>query len=44
MLQQVEDRLTERGAMLVFSCVAARAPTGRDLRRYFQDMGLAQSE
>jgi len=41
MLRRVEDRLAERGAMLVFSALPARVPNGRDIRQYFQEVGLA---
>jgi len=44
MLEQVEDRLAERGAMLMFSSIPARVPSGRDIRRYFQEVGLAHAE
>ena len=44
MLQQIEDRLKERGALLLFSHIPARVPSGRDIRRYFSKVGLAQSE
>ena len=44
MLQQVEDRLAERGAMLMFSAIPARVPSGRDIRLYFQEVGLAHAQ
>jgi SulP family sulfate permease len=44
MLQQVEDRLAERGAQLMFSAIPERVPSGRDIRRYFQEVGLANSK
>ncbi len=44
MLQQVEDRLAERGAMLMFSAIPARVPSGRDIQRYFREVGLAHAD
>ena len=44
LLQQVEDRLTESKALLLFSCLPPRVPSGRDIRRYFQEIGLAPAE
>ena len=44
MLQQVEDRLAERGAVLIFSSIPARVPSGRDIRLYFQEVGLANAQ
>lgn len=44
MLQQVEERLAERGALLFFSSIPPRVPSGRDMRRYFQQVGLAQDD
>ena len=43
MLQQMEDRLSERGALLLFSCIPARVPSGRDIRHYFKEVGLDQA-
>ncbi len=43
LLQQIEDRLAERGAQLLFSNVPKRVPSGRDLHQYFQEVGLAKS-
>ena len=42
MLRQVEDQLAERGGRLMFSGVPERVPSGRDIRRYFREVGLAQ--
>lgn len=44
MLRQIEDRLAERRAVLLFSHIPPRVPSGRDMRRYFNDVGLAQAE
>lgn len=41
-LQQIENRLNERGALLLFSRIPASVPSGRDIRRYFSEVGLAQ--
>ncbi|MFO1191964.1 MAG: SulP family inorganic anion transporter [Rhodoferax sp.] len=43
MLRQVEDRLAERGAGLLFSAVPETSPSGRDIRRYFQTVGLVDA-
>ena len=43
MLRQVEDQLAERGARLLFSAVPQRVPSGRDIQRYFREVGLAGS-
>ena len=42
MLRQVEDQLAERGGRLMFSGVPERVPSGRDIQRYFREVGLAQ--
>ena len=44
LLHQIEDRLTESHALLLFSCLPPRVPSGRDIRRYFQEVGLAPAE
>lgn len=44
MLRQIEDRLAERHAVLLFSHIPPRVPSGRDMRRYFNDVGLVQTE
>ena len=43
MLRQVEDQLAERGARLLFAAVPQRVPSGRDIQRYFREVGLAGS-
>lgn len=40
MLEQIEDMLAERGGCLIFSQVPHRLPTGRDIRRYLDEVGL----
>ena len=42
MLRQVEDQLAERGGRLIFSGVPERVPSGRDIQRYFREVGLAR--
>ena len=43
-LELVEDALIERKAMLVFSALPRRMPTGRDVRRLFDQIGLVRPE
>jgi len=43
-LELVEDALVERKAMLVFSALPRRMPTGRDVRRLFDQIGLVRPE
>jgi len=43
MLHQIQNRLTERGALLLLSAIPARVPSGRDIRRYLEETGLARS-
>ena len=44
LLEQVEDMLSERKGFLIFSRVPANVPSGQDMQRYFDLMGLARSE
>lgn len=44
MLQQIEDRLEERDAYLLFSHIPAHVPSGRDIQRYVHELGLARPE
>lgn len=44
LLRQIEDRLAERNALLLFSHIEPRAPGSRDIRLYFRNVGLAQDE
>jgi SulP family sulfate permease len=44
MLDQMEGMLTERGAYLVFSGLPAILPTGQDLHKYFDQLGLVARE
>jgi SulP family sulfate permease len=40
LLQQIEARLGERGAMLLYSGLPRALPTGQDLKAYFEEVGL----
>ena len=40
MLEQMRTQLAERGAHLLFSHVATQSPSGQDLRKYFDEVGL----
>jgi len=40
LLEQIEARLSERGAHLLFSDVPRNLPSGRDLRAYLDEVGL----
>lgn len=40
MLEQIEAQLSEHGGCLIFSHLPANLPTGRDLRLYFDQVGL----
>ena len=44
MLEQVQAMLAERHATLVFSCIPPRVPSGRDIQRYFKEVGLVRPE
>jgi len=44
MLERIEDALTERGAVLLFSALPRRLPSGRDMQAYFSEMRLAAAE
>ncbi len=44
MLERIEDALTERGALLLFSALPRRVPSGRDMQAYFSEMRLAAAE
>jgi SulP family sulfate permease len=43
MLEQIEDMLAERGAYLLFSDVPRNVPSGRDMQRYFDEVGLVRT-
>ena len=44
MLEQVQGMLAERDCYLIFSQLPRAAPSGQDMKRYFQTMGLVRSE
>jgi SulP family sulfate permease len=44
MLEQIEDMLSERKGFLIFSRVPENVPSGQDMQRYFDVMGLVRSE
>lgn len=44
MLEQIEDMLSERKGFLIFSRVPEDVPSGQDMQRYFDVMGLVRSE
>jgi SulP family sulfate permease len=44
MLEQIAATLTERGAWLAFSNLPAHLPTGQDLNRYFDQLGLVSRD
>ncbi len=43
MLEQIEDILAERKGFLLFSDLPRSLPSGRDMQRYFDDVGLARA-
>ena len=44
LLEQVEDILAERGGFLLFSHIPPRLPSGQDVQRYFDEVGLVRAE
>jgi SulP family sulfate permease len=44
LLEQVEDMLSERKAYLLFSDLPRSLPSGRDMQRYFDEVGLVRAE
>jgi SulP family sulfate permease len=44
LLEQVEDILAERGGFLLFSHIPPRLPSGQDVHRYFDEVGLVRAE
>jgi sulfate permease, SulP family len=44
MLEQMEAQLTDRGAYLIFSNLPETLPTGRNLKTYFDHLGLVRRE
>jgi sulfate permease, SulP family len=43
-LEQIEDVLAERGGCVLFSDLPRALPSGRDMQRYFDEVGLVRSE
>ena len=43
-LELIEDVLAERDAYLIFSQLPLNVPTGQDMRRYFDEVGLVRKE
>jgi len=43
MLEQIADMLAERKAFLLFSDVPRNVPSGRDMQRYFDEVGLVRT-
>ena len=44
LLEQAEDVLSERGGFLLFSHIPPRLPSGQDVQRYFDEVGLVRAE
>lgn len=44
MLKQIEDHLRERGGRLLISRAPQSLPTGQDLQRYFDEVGLVKAK
>lgn len=44
LLEQIEGRLAERHAVLLFSDLPRSLPSGRDIQRYFGEVGLVRAE
>ena len=44
MLEQIEDMLADRGGVLIFSHMPNEVPSGQDMERYFDTVGLVRSE
>ncbi len=44
MLDQIKDILAKRGGFLLLSQLPASLPSGRDMKRYFDQVGLARAE
>ena len=44
LLEQVEDILADRGGFLLFSHIPPRLPSGQDVQRYFDEVGLVRAE
>ncbi len=44
MLEQIQGALAERKALLIFSHLPENAPSGQDMRKYFEALGLVHPE
>ncbi|MBZ5647123.1 MAG: cyclic nucleotide-binding domain-containing protein [Acidobacteriia bacterium] len=44
MLEQIEDMLADRGGVLIFSHMPNEVPSGQDMERYFDTVGLVRAE
>ena len=44
MLELVQDALAERGALLLFSALPRKLPSGRDMQAYFAEVRLVEAE
>ena len=44
MLEQIQAMLAERKAFLIFSALPANVPSGQDMRKYFDEVGLVKTE
>ena len=44
MLEQIQDMVAERNGFLLFSDVPRSLPSGRDMQRYFDEVGLVRLE
>ena len=44
MLDQIQSMLAERNAFLIFSALPENVPSGQDMRKYFDEVGLVKTE
>lgn len=44
MLEQIQGMLAERNAFLIFSALPENVPSGQDMRKYFDAVGLVKTE
>ncbi|MGZ8248930.1 STAS domain-containing protein, partial [Methylomagnum sp.] len=43
-LEQIKDQLAEREGFLIFSQLPSRVPSGLDMQRYFNQVGLVRNQ
>ena len=43
-LEQIQGMLAERNAVLIFSALPENVPSGQDMRKYFDEVGLVKTE